>query len=120
MWSGRLSQAWLEQPERGSILAIRLSVGLALLLGRRIARMTLVPVALHFLLFADNARVASRDYLRRGLDRPDRFRGLFCHHFTFPSVALDRFFLFKGRIGFFFSQIDRGEGVQGNFVEGEG
>jgi len=115
-----LSQAWLEQPERGSILAIRLSVGLALLLGRRIARMVLIPVALHFLLFADNARVASRDYLRRVLDRPVRFRDLFRHYFTFATVALDRFFLLKGRIGKYRTQVHGEEVVQQILATGEG
>jgi len=115
-----LSQAWLEQPERGSILAIRFSVGLALLLGRRIARMVLIPVALHFLLFADQARVASRDYLRRVLDRPVGFRDLFRHYFTFATVALDRFFLLKGRIRMYRTQVHGEEVVQQILGSGEG
>jgi len=94
----RLSQPWLEQPERGSILAIRVIVGLALLLGRRIARLVLIPVTLHFLLFADKARDSSRDYLRRVLAHPVGLRHLFRHYYTFATVALDRFFLLKGRV----------------------
>src|SRR6478672_8928209 len=94
----RLSQPWLEQPERGSILAIRVIVGLALLLGRRIARLVLIPVTLHFLLFADKARDSSRDYLRRVLAQPVGLRHLFRHYYTFATVALDRFFLLKGRV----------------------
>jgi predicted LPLAT superfamily acyltransferase len=92
-----LSQAWLEQRERGSVLAIRVIVGVALLMGRRAARMVLVPATLHFLMFGAKARAASRDYLQRVLAQPAGFRQLFRHYFTFATVALDRFFLLKER-----------------------
>ena len=92
-----MSAVWLEQPERGSILAIRVLVGLALLLGRRLARLVLIPVTLHFLLFADQALAASRAYLQRVLERPVGFRELFRHYFTFATVALDRLYLLKER-----------------------
>lgn len=38
--------AWLEQRERGSIVGIRLMMGLALLLGSPIARLLLCPLCL--------------------------------------------------------------------------
>jgi len=100
-----LSAGWLQQPERGSVIAIRLMVGLALLLGRRIARLLLIPAVLHFLVFADQARDASRNYLRRVLGRPAGFRDLFRHYFTFATVALDRFFLLKERYHLYETQI---------------
>jgi predicted LPLAT superfamily acyltransferase len=93
----RVTQAWLDQRERGSILGIRLIVGLALLLGRPIARLVLYPVCLYFLLFSVASRAASRKYLARVLDREARFADLFQHYFTFATVALDRFFLLKDR-----------------------
>src|SRR5690349_14661173 len=80
-------------------------VGLALLLGRRIARLLLIPAVLHFLVFADQARDASRNYLRRVLGRPAGFRDLFRHYFTFATVALDRFFLLKERYHLYETQI---------------
>ena len=72
-----MSQDWLEQPERGSVLAIRAMVGLGLFVGRRIARLTLIPFVLHFLLFGRKARAASRQYLQRVLFQPVGFRQLF-------------------------------------------
>ena len=56
-----MSQAWLEQRERGSIIGIRLIVGLALALGRPIARLVLYPVCLYFLLFSVAPRAGSRN-----------------------------------------------------------
>jgi len=96
-----LSEPWLEQPERGTTLALRLMVALALLLGRRVARLVLVAPTLHFLIFADQARVASRNYLQRVLVQPVSFRELFRHYYTFATVALDRFFLLKQRYQLF-------------------
>jgi predicted LPLAT superfamily acyltransferase len=115
-----LEAAWLQQPERGTVFAIRLIVGLALLLGRRVARVLLVPVALHFLIFADKARDASRDYLQRVLDRPVRFRHLFRHYFTFATVALDRFFLLKERYHLYRITIQGEELVRDILASGKG
>ena len=100
-----MSQAWLTQSERGSIIAIRLLVGVALLLGRRVARLVLYPVCLYFLVSGRGSRAASRKYLERVLERRVRFADLFRHHFTFATVALDRVYLLKDRVELFDSQI---------------
>ena len=115
-----MSQAWLEQQERGSILAIRLMVGLALLVGRRIARLLLVPVTLHFLLFGDKARAASLDYLRRVLAQPVGFRQRFRHYFAFATVALDRFFLLKERYELYETRVHGEELLQQILKSGQG
>ena len=100
-----MSQAWLTQSERGSIIAIRLLVGAALLLGRRVARLILYPVCLYFLVSGRGARAASHKYLERVLGRHVRFADLFRHHLTFATVALDRVYLLKDRVDLFDSQI---------------
>jgi predicted LPLAT superfamily acyltransferase len=100
-----VSQAWLTQSERGSIIAIRLLVGAALLLGRRVARLILYPVCLYFLVSGRGARAASRKYLERVLGRRVRFADLFRHHLTFATIALDRVYLLKDRVDLFDSQI---------------
>ena len=100
-----MSHAWLTQSERGSIIAIRLLVGAALLLGRRVARLILYPVCLYFLVSGRGARAASRKYLERVLGRHVRFADLFRHHLTFATVALDRVYLLKDRVDLFDSQI---------------
>ncbi len=58
-----MTQAWLDQRERGSVAGIRFMVGVALLLGRPIARALLFQVCLYFLLFSVKSRRASRKYL---------------------------------------------------------
>jgi predicted LPLAT superfamily acyltransferase len=103
--SARVSQGWLDQPERGSVIGIRLIVGLALLLGRRVARVLLIPVCVYFLLFSVKARAASRKYLGRVLGRDARIADLFRHYFTFATVALDRFFLLKDRYELFSTEV---------------
>jgi predicted LPLAT superfamily acyltransferase len=106
----RVSQVWLEQRERGSIIGIRLVVGLALALGRPIARLMLYPICMYFLLFSLAPRAASRKYLARVLGRQPRLADLFRHYFAFAAVALDRFFLLKGRRDLFRTEV-HGEDV---------
>jgi predicted LPLAT superfamily acyltransferase len=118
--SSDLTEAWLEQPERGSVLAIRLLVGVAMLLGRRVARALLVPVALHFLLFGAKARAASRQYLERALGRKPGFRDLFRHYHTFATVALDRFYLLKERDDLYDTTIHNRELLERLREEGHG
>jgi predicted LPLAT superfamily acyltransferase len=115
-----VSQGWLEQRERGSVLGIRLIVGLALLVGRPVARLVLVPVCLYFLFFSRAARAASRKYLARVLDRAPGFADVFRHYFFFATVALDRFYLLKDRHELFETQLHGGEIVQETLDRGEG
>lgn len=96
-----MSQDWLQQRERGSVAALRLLVGFAGLVGRPVARLTLVPVCAYFLVFSVRARAASRSYLARVLGRQPGFGELFRHYFTFATVALDRMFLLKDRYELF-------------------
>jgi len=120
-----VSQAWLEQRERGNIIAIRLLVGVALWLGRPVARLLLYPACLYFLVSASHLRAASRKYLRRVLGRAPRFSDLFRHFFTFGAVGLDRVYLLKDRVELFQSEIsgedvllDVTRGGQGCFLLG--
>ena len=100
-----MSQAWLNQRERGSIFAIRLIVGIALLLGRPVARLLLYPICLYFLLSSAKPRAASRKYLSKVLSHPPRFADQFRHYYAFAAVALDRVFLLKDRVDLFETRI---------------
>src|SRR4030095_1336228 len=120
-----VSQAWLDQRERGSIIAIRSLVAVALLLGRRVARLVLSPVCLYYLVSASNARAASRSYLSKVLGRAPRFYDSFRHFFAFGSVGLDRVYLLKDRVGLFKTEsfgedvlLDITRGGQGCFLLG--
>jgi predicted LPLAT superfamily acyltransferase len=88
---------WVERPERSNTLAIRFIVWVALTLGRRTARLFLYPICLYFFLFASEARIASKKYLRKVLGREPRTRDGLRHIHTFASTILDRVFLLNGR-----------------------
>jgi len=120
-----VTHAWLDQRERGSIIAIRMLVAVALLLGRRVARLLLYPVCLYFLISASSLRAASRQYLSKVLGRAPRFSDLFRHFFAFGAVGLDRVYLLKDRVELFESEIfgedvllDLTGGGQGCFLLG--
>ncbi len=87
---------WLEQPERGSRIAIRLAVWLTLALGRPVARLLLYPICAYFLVFSRRARRASAGYLRRVLGKPPRARDVFRHYHAFAATIQDRVYLLAG------------------------
>lgn len=97
----KAAPGWVARPERSNTLAIRFIVCVALTLGRRAARMFLYPICLYFLLFAGEARTASKKYLRKVLGRETRLGDGFRHIHTFASTILDRVFLLNGRFGIF-------------------
>lgn len=92
---------WLEERERGSRGATRLMKWLALLCGRRIARLLLYPICAYFLAFSPRGRSASRQYLALALGRPVRPADLWRHWFTFAATVLDRVYFADGRLGRF-------------------
>lgn len=91
------SAAWADRPERSNTLAIRFIAWVALTLGRRVARLFLYPISLYFMLFAREARTASRKYLGKVLGREARISDGFRHIHAFASTILDRVFLLNGR-----------------------
>jgi predicted LPLAT superfamily acyltransferase len=97
----RPEETWSTRRERGSALAIRVIVWVALHLGRRCTRVLLYPICLYFLAFSSGSRAASGAYLRRVLARPPRLGERFRHYFSFASCALDRVYLLNDDIGLF-------------------
>jgi predicted LPLAT superfamily acyltransferase len=90
------SEAWLEMVEKGSAFGLWLIVAIGRLLGRRIARLLLLPVVLYFVALAPAARRASRDYLRR-MGLPHGFRAVYAHCLRFAHCTLDRLYWSIGR-----------------------
>ncbi len=76
-------------------------VWVAMVLGRRVARLLLYPICLYFLAFSSRARSASSQYLSRVLGRQARLADSFRHYHTFASVLLDRVFLLKNQFSRF-------------------
>lgn len=94
-----MAENWTVRRERGNRFAITLLLSIARVLGRRVARLILHPVVIYFLLTAPAARTASRDYLRRVLDRPPRWRELYRHMLCFAGATLDRIYMFGPQAG---------------------
>ncbi|WP_017940636.1 MULTISPECIES: lipid A biosynthesis acyltransferase [unclassified Thioalkalivibrio] len=92
-----MSRAWFQQAERGSPLALRIILWVALNMGRRASRALLYPITAYFLLFAPQSRRHSRNYLRRVLEREPRLADLARHLHSFAAVILDRVFLLAGQ-----------------------
>lgn len=92
-----MTAEWIERPEGGAPLALRLLAALARTCGRGPARAILHPVTLYFLARRGPERRASRAYLARVLGRPATLGDVYRHILTFARVTLDRlYFLVEG------------------------
>uniref|UniRef100_A0A7C3LRT5 Acyl-CoA synthetase n=1 Tax=Leptospirillum ferriphilum TaxID=178606 RepID=A0A7C3LRT5_9BACT len=92
---------WMEHPERGSVLLMRVLVRIALHAGRRVTRILLFPICLYFFLFSPSALKAVRTYLTRAKNhRPNAF-DLFHHLFVFATTQLDRVYFLNGQSDLF-------------------
>lgn len=80
---------------------LRFMTWLSLRVGRRATRVIVFGIAAYFLLLAPAARGASRDYLRRALEREPGWRDLFRHILAFASTIHDRIYLLNGRFDLF-------------------
>lgn len=85
---------------------LRVMTWISLHLGRPVGRLVLHLIAAYFLAFAPAARRASRDYLRRALDRAPGFADLYRHFFAFATTIHDRVYLINDRFDLFDLDID--------------
>jgi hypothetical protein len=92
---------WLRQQERSNLAILRLMVWISLTLGRRFGRLVLYGIATYYVLFAPKARRASRQYLRRALNRWAEWGDGFRHVFYFASTIHDRIYLLNDRFDLF-------------------
>ncbi|WP_176050345.1 acyl-CoA synthetase [Burkholderia sp. BCC1644] len=93
--------AWAERQERSNAGLLRTMTWISLRFGRQRARIVLHLIATYFVLFSPVACAASRDYLRRVLGRPVRWRDVYRHVFTFAATIHDRVYLMNGRFDLF-------------------
>ena len=92
---------WIQRPERSNQTMLRIISWISLRLGRPPARVVLAGVSLYFLVFSPAAKTASRNYLRRVLEREPRLADLYRHFHGFASTIHDRIFLLNGRFDLF-------------------
>lgn len=99
--------AWHRRAELGSTAGMRFTVWLYRHLGRRVARVLLVPIVAYFYATAGAARAASRAYLARVARDPEAAGRLgngprvFRHFFAFATSILDRVGFWLGERGDF-------------------
>jgi predicted LPLAT superfamily acyltransferase len=93
-----VTDAWLERPEGGGGFGMRLLVGVALGLGRNVARVVLLPVTAYFMLRRGPERRASRAYLARALGRPPTWLEVARHFHAFAGVTLDRVYFLSDNL----------------------
>lgn len=96
-----MRKGWLDQSERGSLLAMRALTWITLKLGRGFGRLFLLPICVYFIIFSREARRSSLDYLRRVLPHRPRWRDIVRHYHTFASTIHDRLYLLSGQHHYF-------------------
>ena len=94
------ASVWLRTSERGTAFALALVMLLCRWFGRAFTRVLIAPAVFYFVLFAPQARRASRDYLAR-LGQPSGFRAVYAHFVRFAHVTLDRLYFTLGKLGSF-------------------
>ena len=94
------ASVWLRTSERGTVFALRLVILLCRWFGRALTRVLIAPAVFYFVLFAPQARRASREYLAR-LGQPSGFRAVCAHFLRFAHVTLDRLYFTLGKLGSF-------------------
>lgn len=92
-----MRQEWIDRPEGGTTLGLRLISGFALAFGRTAARLALYPITLYFLLRRGPERRASREYLRQITGDEVSLWRVARHIHCFSAVTLDRAFLLSER-----------------------
>lgn len=93
-----MKSQWTQQRERSSSFWMSILVWIALHLGQWPVRALLYPIVIYFYATGADARAASRDYLRRVLEREPRRREVFKHLYIFARVASDRLFFLSGGV----------------------
>ena len=92
-----MSKKWLEQEERSNSFALNLICWVALHTSRSITRVFLYPITLYFLITSPSAFRASKNYLKRVLNREATLRDVTKHFFWFAATILDRVYFLTGQ-----------------------
>jgi predicted LPLAT superfamily acyltransferase len=115
-----MSAGWLEQRERGTLIATKAAARLLLGVGHAFGRFLLYPITAYFLAFSRRARAASRDYLGRVLGRPARLPDIARHYLTFARTLQDRVYFLAGRSAQFTIEQHGVEVVESALAKGRG
>lgn len=92
-----MNEHWQDRPEAGTSLALRMTVWIALTLGRRTLSVVLTLTSIYFLLVRKTERRASRAFLQRVSGKRVTLWQVLDHFTTFARVTADRVFFLAGR-----------------------
>ena len=113
-------QEWLQRPEAGNSVALRLIRTFAIVCGRASARLLMYPVALYFFLRRGPERRASRAYLTRARGYPAGWFDVLRHIHCFACTTLDRVFLLSERFRRFDIRTHGLDQLDGVLAQGRG
>lgn len=113
-------QQWLERPEGGGLLAIRMITWITRLFGRRLSRLLLVPITGYFFLRRKPERAASREFFRRLTGKPASAWQVARHMHRFAQCTLDRILLVTGRADLFDVQLHQRDKLHAALAQGRG
>ena len=111
---------WVRRQERSNLAILKFMVWLSLFFGRSASRIVLYGIAVYYVIFAPQARRASRNYLRRALGRWANWRDGFLHVFSFASTVHDRIYLLNDRFDLFDIEEHGAEQLRQTLAEGHG
>jgi len=106
-----MSTYWEQQRERSSMAALHLMIWSASFFGRFIIRIVLYFIVGYFYLTSPRAVRASRNALRRLLQREPTARDVYRHFYCFAACAIDRLYLLKDRKHYFDIAVNRPDDV---------
>lgn len=106
-----MSTYWEQQRERSTLGALHLLFWCAGFFGRFLVRLSLWFIAGYFFLTSPRATSASRNALRRLLQREPTRLDVYRHFHYFASCALDRLYFLKGRTRSFKIEVSRPDNV---------
>src|SRR6185503_9466125 len=91
---------WSRIAERGSMWGLRFTAATARLLGKRAARIALMPAVAWFFLTGRETRRASRTYLSRlgAQSTPPTTWNVWRHMLTFADASIDKFAAWRGEV----------------------
>lgn len=92
-----MTQAWAEREEGGTRWLIRVYLWCVLRVNRELARLSLWPISLYFLIVRGPERRAAREFLSRALGRRASLADVLRNFWTFSQVVLDRVYLLGDR-----------------------
>jgi predicted LPLAT superfamily acyltransferase len=111
---------WMQREERGSSFWLSIMTRLSLLFGRRCSRIVLYGIALYFVIFARQARHASRIYLARCLGQSVGWRDCYRHVLAFATTIHDRVFLLNDKFDQFDIEYFGTEQLHAEYKNGHG